>query len=520
MNKSLLGILLTNFVIYSIIIFIFPNFMGDDYIIFHLIKENSSYPTSFNPSEYFFLFLRPLSYFTFWFDYNIWHSSAIGMKFFSLIIHLGLIWIIYEIVVKISVIMKKQLNEKILFVCLTIFSIHPVVLAWISWISNRTELLYLFFYSTSLLFFFKYLIQNKKIYLFYIVIFYIASILSKQQGLHLPLLFVFIHHYLKTKSDNPLPREFYFTIGLLLILMIGISILNYSLNIFELSLIENWYKKPFSLLGNLLHTALPLFSQCIYNYFLLNKLTALIGGLLLFSTFLFQIFRNRNLVFRLLPFFILLIIVSYPRFLAVGNQRLNGIYLLYLTLGVYFLLLNKRYYYVRVTLMSLTILFCYTFISTVYTQNKEISNFNDQMIGLKNISLQQKETKLIVIAAENSFFFPFFINFLKKEDFGYDTTIGILPIFVDKSLVPFNGEQLDRRNVNVVLNSDVFTVKTTEKLISLSLDRKNPCVNDIVISEKRKSQTDRGYDIIKFKFIKTKSGKMIYHDGKAWVDVK
>ncbi len=84
-----------------------------------------------------------------------------------------------------------------LFVAL-IFAVHPMHVESVAWISERKDVLYVFFFLLALIAYLKYLHSAKYFWLVITFIAFVASTLSKAVAVTLPVVLIFIDYY----SDN------------------------------------------------------------------------------------------------------------------------------------------------------------------------------------------------------------------------------------------------------------------------------------------------------------------------------
>jgi hypothetical protein len=268
-------VLLIDIVYYGILILLEPGFQTDDFVVFSNIKANSS-PISYNPKEIFYLFIRPISYFSFWLDYHLFGEYAIAMKIVSLLLFLGFLSLFYYFLIKVSEVTNIRFNGISAFFACLIFSFHADTMLWITWISNRTELLYMFFYLCSLIFVFNYFTSPKSTwgYLIGYIVCYILSIFSKQQSLHLPLLIIMIVFTLRN-SINKEKLSLLLKSSICLSFIIPFfSILNFFLYGGKLDIMQNLWKKPFSIVGILVYSIFPFWADNIYGFFVNNRYLA------------------------------------------------------------------------------------------------------------------------------------------------------------------------------------------------------------------------------------------------------
>lgn len=81
------------------------------------------------------------------------------------------------------------------------FGIHPMHVESVAWISGRKDVLYVFFYLISLVFYTKYTTNHKKWSYFLCILFFILSCLSKAMAVSLPLVLLLIDFY-KNRIQN------------------------------------------------------------------------------------------------------------------------------------------------------------------------------------------------------------------------------------------------------------------------------------------------------------------------------
>ncbi len=520
-NKLLYFILLINLIIYLIVILLYPHFMSDDFMIFARIKQNPGEVICLNPNEVFFLFSRPVSYFSFWLDYHIFYDNAIGMKFVSLLIDLGLISVIYKIIQNLSLFLKKEIDQTVLFICLLLFTLHLDVLNWIYWISDRTELLSLFFYAFALLYLSKYLIIKKNYYLYFLVLFYLLSILSKQQGAHLPVLVLFIYFLFRFRKKIDSAKDLLLTTIVMFIIMLGYSITSFIYYSNDLEVEKNIFKKPFSLVGNILNTSIPLLSWRIYNFFILDKELALVIAISISFVIILLLSLKKVSLEKTFVALAFLMIISYPRILAVGNQRINGVYLFWMILSIYFFIIYKYkiYKYTKITLILALLFYSYSFVKRVNDDLVIQKKYNREVVELSRVVNKKPHELYTIITAETSANLPYNLYFYKYHNFGYDSTLRILPFSFDRTLIYYDLNRYDKNLIVVQLKGDSCCVQSKDDLLYVSLDKKNKLLKRISILKEEKSISGREYNKICFKEEGMGKRNLIYNNGVKWIEL-
>ena len=269
-RKVVILIILSNLLFFIPFIIALPDHYLDDYVVFGLINTHPNNLISLNPSDPYFLFLRPISYFSFWIDYNLFPMMPLMMKFETLLFHLLLVVAVYFLLIELKKYFDLKISNTWIFFITLAYSCYPDNFRWITWISNRTELLMILFYVISLFSALKFLNSEKSYYhlLGFQFIFFLMSILSKQQSLHLPFLFLFFVWYKKEIDTSRRRLILLCVIVFEIVIVIGYTILNASMHQPEsLIFLENLWKKPFSLFGNLLIVINPYCGEMLYNYF-------------------------------------------------------------------------------------------------------------------------------------------------------------------------------------------------------------------------------------------------------------
>ncbi len=85
------------------------------------------------------------------------------------------------------------------------FGIHPMHVESVAWVSERKDVLYTFFFMSALIGYYKYIQETTKnklgLYVFMLLLF-LLSILSKAMAVVLPLVFILIDYYTNRKFDK------------------------------------------------------------------------------------------------------------------------------------------------------------------------------------------------------------------------------------------------------------------------------------------------------------------------------
>jgi hypothetical protein len=515
-------IIVINLAYYIPLILIHPGFMLDDFYIFNIIKTCPNDLFIKSPNEMFFLFFRPLSFVMFRLDYFLWTTNFIPMKIMSLVIHLLLIVSLFFFITKISKLIELKVNYNVITLLLIIFSIHSDVILWIVWISNRTELLMLFFYLLSLLAFVQYIVSAKKrVYLVLSTIAFIFSILSKQSGLHIPILSLFLSFYIAKETNVKIKFDknlfVFFTILIIIMsafLLVNIKFATTNDNM-ELFL-NNLWKKPFSLIGIVLNVILPDFGNVIYYFFLVNKLLAIS----LFIVIILGIYLlRRKIQFKNVIYIVtLLIIISFPRIFTAGGTRINSVFLLWIIIILYlfFTRIDNNYSKVLIGLLSMWFL-----ITGIYKANDHIVNAKKNIAMLKSLqSIEEKNKSKKILDLSASIMRKYEYYYFKNNDFGEYKNILSSHFIVYGLNDELTSYSKKNQSIEIKLFNKQVVVNSKDKNTFFDFDYK--VIKSINIEKTVVSENSRGFSKIIYELPKDYDVsiiKIVYCNGEKWIEL-
>ena len=232
-----------------------------------------------------------------------------------------------------------------------LFGIHPMHVESVAWISERKDVLYTFFYFSTLLTYTYYtkLKSYSRIYIYILTIFlFLLSLLSKAQAVTLPLILFIIDYYLNRKYNwkslfEKLP---FFILSITFgIIAIYAQQTNARAMVHNDTFINNIFYASYGLLSYVFKLFFPFNLSCIYNYPLKENgilpLEFYIAPFLVIGLFVWIYFKwrnNKNIVFGAL--FFLLNIAPLLQFIKVGNSIISDRYSYVSYVGLFFILGN------------------------------------------------------------------------------------------------------------------------------------------------------------------------------------
>ncbi|MDO8805943.1 MAG: tetratricopeptide repeat protein [Elusimicrobiota bacterium] len=194
------GILLLTFIVFS-------NTLGNDFIktsdegpyiltnshVRGITPQNISAIFSAAPAGMY----SPLTIFSYAIDYRIGGYNPRIYHLTSVLYHLLNVALVYFLIFLVS---KRKMAAAL---AAALFAIHPMHAQSVNWIAQRKDLVYSFFYLSSLICYALYLEKKlPKKYLLLTLLFYILSLFSKPAAVTLPLLLLVFDYYYARKMDK------------------------------------------------------------------------------------------------------------------------------------------------------------------------------------------------------------------------------------------------------------------------------------------------------------------------------
>jgi len=506
--------------VYSIIIYFLPSFNTDDYEIFGEISKKDSPFFNVDLLQHYFLNSRPLSYLFFKLYYTLWGLNSVGMKMSGLLIHLGLMVVFFRLIVNISRFMKINPNYKIALFITLIFSLFPDNSIWIYEINNQTELLLIFFYLLAISFYLQYLMEErqKEAYLFFYILCYFLSILSKQQSLHLPVLMLFITYFVKNNLERERYNHALLTNFVGIAILIVISLLNYSLLNYHLSLID-LLKKPVAALGILINSFIPVFTEHLYYSILFsdNNLWYIILSILLVCIILFAFIKKYGLK-NVSLFLAGYIIILYPRIYTGFSRRINTIIIFWCLLLIFIAFQKFSSGRIKNWFMTIytTIILLGSSINFIYSHQKFEKSMQQTASLNKFIELNKEIDTFYIACSFMQYLNPYELYFYTNNSFGKDTRIKALPITCFQISPIMNSNS----------NKQIIFVKQVEKKIVVDVPSFNYVLDQDKFNEMHghfylslKLKKPRGYSRIEITIPDnsfTQNYSVIYYTGAMW----
>lgn len=179
-------------------------FIWDDY---HLVKDNvyirnwTAIPQIFSQdlgagAGMEFSFYRPIQMITYMVDYSLWGLNAKVLHLSNILLHifvaLSIYWFIY-------ILFKDRVLSLITGI---LFVVHPIHTEAVSYISGRADSLAALFMFFSLICYIKYINTRKGHFYILVLLTCILALLSRENAIILPVLFLLYHYTFKRKLER------------------------------------------------------------------------------------------------------------------------------------------------------------------------------------------------------------------------------------------------------------------------------------------------------------------------------
>jgi tetratricopeptide (TPR) repeat protein len=332
----------------------FVNWDDDDYVVNNTSITSVSFSslkaifTSFSVAHY-----QPLTIISYLVDYQFYKLQPFGYHLTNLILHLLncllVFWFIYLI----------SKNIAVSFLTALLFGIHPLRVESVAWVSERKDVLYSFFYLSSLISYIYYLFKgkNSKFYLLSLFLF-LCSLLSKSMAVTLPVILLLVDYYLKRKPEKSvlLDKIPYFILALVtsVIVVFGIilfGVIRSEANYSFLSILSVASHGIVFYLGKLF---LPLKLSCLYPYYSFQYnftyLCSIITVILLIFIVILSVKYTRKLFFA--GAFFLITLLPILQFIPTNTTIVADRYTYMSSIGIFFIISSLIYWLYSIKLKT------------------------------------------------------------------------------------------------------------------------------------------------------------------------
>ncbi len=155
-------------------------------------------------------FYRPLTSLSYWLDFRIWGLNPAAFHLSNILIQT------LNSVLLFFILARMGLGAAVAFSGALLFSVFPLHFENVAWISGRTDLLSFFFGALSTVFFLLYLEKKGRLSLGLSALAFLAALLSKENIIFLPVIFLAILWRKKSEAKEVLRCSLAFMMSLLI----------------------------------------------------------------------------------------------------------------------------------------------------------------------------------------------------------------------------------------------------------------------------------------------------------------
>ncbi len=499
-----------------------PEFYSDDFYTFGLIASHPDRVIPNLQSNQYSLNTRIVSYAFHWFEYTLIGANSLAMKVFHLILLMFSVVLLWKVICLLCNKLSIQLNHIFLVLVLILYGVHHGNAISVLWVMNVNETLMVNFYLGSVIMFLGALEQRTQIVkkLFLCLFFFILAVLTKQQSIHLPLLFgmffILNNQFYNEKQNKRIIQSAIFA-GI--VIMIVIIYLNATLSEgdrFSI-LLQTIWKKPFSILGIFISMILPIHFREVY-YFFLNSIVLSLICFIAITIALAVYFRKLNIKVSSIAFGISIVaIIFFPRIFEPGdNDRVNTIQLVWMC--ILLAIVSSKYIKnsrVAIPVLSLFVgLHVYGYFDKVLDLRQSISKQETMIDDLIATKAKSMRNVLVVLSPEVTNI-PAWVYYRQHKKFGFDSTYTYLPVYY--GVINQSSREQQSICIEHTIAGDTVSFKVVNQSVYIA---RKPSTDIMVIREKKSIRSFLVELQMRIDSSLRLNHSLLYFNGKNWEELQ
>lgn len=338
-------------------------------------------------------FVQPLIYY---FIYHIAGKSPIAYRLVNILFHIGTVWAIY-------LLFGIMIGSEFAFFVASIFSVHPILIESVAWISGGNYVRYSFFFLVSLIF---YILSKKNTkYYLWSIIFFALSIFSSEKAVVLFLVYILYeisYSSIKEIKEN-WKKLIPFTLiaGFLIVFYvnkIGQRMNDISKQTYKTATVQNPFQQVPAAISSYLQLIfwpdkLTLYhSELFYSPF--NFTIRVLVTLIVIGLIVYSFFKNKYIFFWL-SFFIISLLPTLTPFMISWVVAERYAYLA--TLGIVAIIAYGVFYLIKLNLLKsfsylLLIIIIVSFSIRTFIRNIDWKNEDNLWVATANFSPSSPNT--------------------------------------------------------------------------------------------------------------------------------
>lgn len=408
------------------------DFRTDDYYLLTLVKEHGLVHP-FDGRHYgFYSAFRVLPMLTFLADYSMHGGSPFGYYLTNLLIHSIAVILLFLLLQEVFRRFFSQEGVLVPFLLALIAAFHADLFYNVLWISNRTESLLLVFHLLAMYAALRWFGERRRAWYALTLGATLLALLSKEQAMHLPLLYVVVGLVFARRGDGALPVRTVLLTAIPLFIAAGAFFL---LRVFHdpaANVMIGAFspRKLFSSVGIFLIALQPSAAAPLFDYFVAHKIVAAGAGLLLASgvvAWYRRLSPERRRGVGVLV--ILAITIMLPRVFYHVLPRINSVQVVFILLAMGMMVLSWK---PRWSALFLTVWLAGQVISTALILPRfHHETSNDRYHRLLDEERDTGPRRYCLVTWYHNFG-AYAMHYLRYGTFGQDTSMYRTPLFIDR----------------------------------------------------------------------------------------
>ncbi len=296
---------------------------------------------------------HPLTMLSYCIEYNKYKLNPKPYHLTNLILHILNTLLVFAFIW----LLTKQ--KWVSFITALLFTIHPMHVESVSWVSERKDVLYAFFYLTSLCTYILYVKQENQKSLFYVLTFilFLFAIFSKAIAVTIPIVFIVIDYYLNRDiSLKSLKEKIPFFVCSVIIGIVAIkaqAAYDAIGSSTQYNYLDHILFSCYGILNYLVKLLIPINLSCFYAYPakengmypLFFYMAPLLLLAIVFVLYKLQLLKKKEVLFGLLFFVITILLVI--QLLPVGDALVADRYTYLPYIGLFFIITQQANYLIE-----------------------------------------------------------------------------------------------------------------------------------------------------------------------------
>lgn len=392
---------ITIFLYYSSIHFEFTHWDDDRQVTGNVdIRELSIDNLKTIFSSFYIGMYQPLSTLTYAIEYSFTELNPVVYHIDNLILHL------FNLLIVFSFLQILFGTRNFSIAATALFAVHPLQVEAVAWLSARSTLLFTFNFFLSLIFYIKYIRNNKPIFYILSLLFFLLSLLSKVMAVSLPFVLISIDFFEKRKVSQKTIFEkipfFIFSFVFGIIVIFAREEAGHIHNVQSYTFIDRVFIMSYQLSLYIVKVVVPSQLSVYYPNPLVQNgwlpiiyyLSLLPVGAIIFLLFTYAKYIKKEVYFGF-AFFVFAILFVL-KFVTVGNQLITERYMYFaaigLYIGIYFMIkpfINFRKWRIVINLLfaAYLIVLSITTFHRLKVWEKDLTLFTDFVKTSPNVSL-------------------------------------------------------------------------------------------------------------------------------------